>query len=162
MIVLAVLAILAGIALPSFEQARKRRHLEGVALQLETDILHARSLSVARNDAVRISFDGSPATSCYVIHTGAPSGCTCGTDGSPVCAAGAEGLRAVRIDGARGPLVQANVKSVLFDPTRGTATPTATIRVHYTDGEAIHQIVNVMGRVRSCAPPPGLPGYRPC
>lgn len=161
-VVLAVIAVLLGAALPSFEQMRQRRHLEGVALQFETDVQHARSLAVARNETVRISFFGGDAVSCYVVHTGAFGACGCAADGTPTCAPGAAGLRAVRVAGKHLPTLAANVKSIAFDPTKGTATPTATVRVRAADGTELRQIVNVMGRTRSCAPGAGLPGYRPC
>ena len=57
--------------------------------------------------------------------------------------------------------LQANAGSILFDPLHGTSTPTATARVIGTMG-AIHHVVNVMGRVRSCSPEPAIPGYRTC
>ncbi len=161
-LVLAVLAVVVGAALPSFEQLRQRRHLEGVALQFETDVHHARSLAVAQQLALRISFDDGAAASCYVVHTGAANACTCADDGSAVCAEGATALRAVRIDRRRAATLQANVRSMLLDPVRGTVTPTATVRVRSADGQTLHQVVNIMGRVRSCAPAPGLPGYRNC
>ena len=37
-------------------------------------------------------------------------------------------------------------------PCKGTVTPTATLRVEARDGRAIHQVVNLLGRVRSCSP----------
>jgi type IV fimbrial biogenesis protein FimT len=49
-----------------------------------------------------------------------------------------------------------------FDPLHGTATPTATWRVIARDGRAIHHVVNVMGRVRSCSPDAAVPGHRAC
>ncbi len=51
---------------------------------------------------------------------------------------------------------------MLFDPVRGTTTPTATVRVVAADGRAIHQIVNIMGRVRACSPGGAVSGYRAC
>ena len=161
-ITLSVVAVVAGMALPSFEQARERRHLEGVAALLETDLQHARSLAVARNEGVRISFQTDNGASCYVVHTGDAGDCTCSDDGAAVCRAGAEALRSVRY-GAQTPVTLAsNSRSVLFDPVKGTVTPTATIRVTASGGAAIHQVVNIMGRVRSCSPAPALPGYKPC
>ena len=56
----------------------------------------------------------------------------------------------------------ANAASVLFDPLHGTATPTGTLRVTGASGRAIHHIINVMGRVRSCSPQAAVPGYRAC
>jgi type IV fimbrial biogenesis protein FimT len=162
-VALAVTAILVGLAIPSFEQARQRRHLEGAAQLFETDVQHARSLAVARQQTVRLSFDATAgAGCCYVVHTGAANACTCAADGAAVCSAAAEALRAVRLDGASAPTLRANVRAIAFDAVRGTVTPTVTVRVVAPGGEAIHQIVNVMGRVRSCSPAPALPGYPTC
>jgi type IV fimbrial biogenesis protein FimT len=36
------------------------------------------------------------------------------------------------------------------------------MKVQGRSGAAVHQIVNVMGRVRSCSPEPALPGFRAC
>jgi type IV fimbrial biogenesis protein FimT len=162
MTVLAVMAVLVGITLPTFDQMRQRRHLEGIALQYETDVHHARSLAVARQQTVRISFSGNAAASCYVVHTGAPNACTCAADGTAVCAAGAQPLRAVRLDATREARLTSNAASMVIDPVRGTVTPTGTVTVTTRDGRALKQTVNIMGRVRSCAPAPGLPGYRTC
>ena len=162
-VVLSVTAILVGLAVPSFEQARQRRHLEGAAQLFETDVQHARSLAVARQQTVRLSFDATEGAGCYVVHTGAANACTCGTNGAAVCSAGAEALRTVSLDrGAHAPTLRANVRSIAFDAVRGTVTPTVTVRLVAPGGEAIHQIVNVMGRVRSCSPEPALPGHRAC
>jgi type IV fimbrial biogenesis protein FimT len=161
-ITLAVLAILVGVAVPNFEQARELRRLEGAAAQLETDLQHTRALAVAHNETVRMSFEASANASCYVVHTGNVGDCSCVDGGLPVCQPGAQALRAVHF-GSDLPLrVVSNSRSITFDPVKGTITPTATVRVLSRQGAAIHQVVNVMGRVRSCAPAPGLAGYRRC
>jgi type IV fimbrial biogenesis protein FimT len=160
--VLAVTAVLVGIALPSFDQMRQRQHLEGIALQFETDVHHARSVAVARQQTVRISFASDAAASCYVLHTGAASACRCGAGGTPVCAAGAEPLRTVRLDTAREARLTSNVASMAFDPVRGTVTPTGTVTVATANGRALKQTVNIMGRVRSCSPDGAVLGYRAC
>jgi type IV fimbrial biogenesis protein FimT len=161
-ITMSILVTVVGIAIPSFGQVREVRHMEGAAAQLETDIQQTRSLAVARNAPVRISFEAGAGASCYVVHTGAANGCSCIAEGNAVCSAGAEALRTVRF-GAGVPLsVLSNSRSITFDPVKGTVTPTATMRVLGRSGAAIHQVVNVMGRVRSCTPAPGLPGYKRC
>ena len=58
--------------------------------------------------------------------------------------------------------VTANVGSIAFDPLHGTSTPTGTLRLVDARGRAVHHIVNVMGRVRSCTPGGAVNGYRPC
>lgn len=158
-IAVAIAAVVLGTAAPSFKQASERRHLEGIAAQLRTDIAHARSLAVARNENVRIGF-GSAA--CYVLHTGAAGACTCNADGSASCRGEATALHQVAIDpGARVGL-SSNSPSMLFDAGRGTVTPTGTIKLVSRSGSAIHAVVNIMGRVRNCSPAPALPGYATC
>ena len=64
---------------------------------------------------------------------------------------------------ARGALqVASNSGSMLFDPNRGTVTPTGTLRVQLQSGQALHQVVNIMGRVRACSPAGAVPGYPTC
>ena len=40
--------------------------------------------------------------------------------------------------------------------------PTGTLRVLGSQGRAVHHVINVMGRVRSCTPLGAMPGYRAC
>jgi type IV fimbrial biogenesis protein FimT len=162
MVALAIVAVLLAAAVPSFPALLQRAHLEGVALQFEADVQHARSLAVARQQGVRIGFAAAAGGSCYVVHTGAAGACTCAAGGTAACSAGAEALRVVHNGGAHAPTLHSNAASMLFDPVRGTVTPTATVRVVAADGRAIHQIVNIMGRVRSCSPGGAVPGYRAC
>ncbi len=160
--VLMVVAAVSGLVGPSFQQARERMHLEGAAAQLETDLQFARSAAVARNAGLRVSFETrDDGHSCYVVHSGSAGDCSCAS-GAPVCQPGAEALRSVHF-GPDLPLrVVSNSRSILFDPVRGTVTPTATLRVQAAGGAALHQVVNVMGRIRTCSPAPALRGYRAC
>ena len=136
--VTAVVAVVAGTAVPGFERALQKHRLEGAAAQLETDIHYARSLAVARNLPLRISFDNAAA--CYVIHSGAAKQCSCAADGSATCTGGAQAERSVGL-AAGGKLV---------------------LKLESTHGMAVHQVMNIMGRVRSCSPAPGLSGYARC
>jgi type IV fimbrial biogenesis protein FimT len=161
-VVTSVLAIVSGLVVPSFDGAIQRRHLEGAAAQLETDIHHTRMMAVARNAPLRISFESGAGGSCYVIHTGSANQCSCAADGAAVCQGDAQAERSVRF-AAGGPVsLKSNSRSVTFDPVKGTSTPTATMQLTARNGTAIHQVMNIMGRVRSCSPAPGLSGYRAC
>jgi type IV fimbrial biogenesis protein FimT len=161
-VVTSILAVVAGLATPSFDGMWQRRHLEGAATQLETDIHHTRMLAVARNEALRISFESVAGGSCYVIHRGDANQCGCNADGSARCEAGAEAERSVYFPAGGALALKANSRSIVFDPLRGTTTPTATVQLTTRSGMAVHQVVNVMGRVRSCSPAPAPSGYRPC
>lgn len=161
-VVASVLAVVTSLAVPSFEGAVQRRHLEGAAAQLETDIHYARMLAVASNAPLRISFESGAAGSCYVVHTGSANQCSCATDGAAVCQGEAEAQRMVRFAAGDRVSLKSNSRSVLFDPVRGTSTPTVTVQLSARNGAAIHQVMNIMGRVRSCSPAPALSGYRLC
>lgn len=152
-IVTAVTALALGAALPSFEEARARRQLEGVAAQLETDLQLARAEAVARNEPVRVSFARGEAGSCYWLHTGARP--------EPHCAHRPDALRQVRLDAGSAVQLQSNSASMLFDPVKGTVTPTATLKLQSPAGR-VHLVVNVMGRIRSCSPDAALPGLPRC
>jgi type IV fimbrial biogenesis protein FimT len=158
-LVAAVAAVLVGIVAPGFEQIRERRHLEGIAAQLETDLQFTRGLAVARNQTLRLAFVGA---SCYVVHSGPATDCHCAADGSASCTGDPQVLHVVQLDPDSGVVLKSNSASVGFDSVKGTVTPTATIQVVARSGPSIRKIVNLMGRVRSCSPAPALAGYTSC
>ncbi len=161
-IVLAVTAIVAGSAAPSLQRLIDGRRLEGAANQLATDIQFIRIEAVARNEALRLSFHAVAGGSCYVIHTGAANDCSCAPSGPAQCSGGAHEIKTATVAAADRVVLQANVGSLLFDPLHGTSSPTGTLRLIGTNDRAIHHVVNVMGRVRSCSPQAAVPGYRTC
>ena len=161
LVVLAILGVLLGTAMPHFGKATERRHLEGTAAQLATDIKFTRSLAVAQNGGMRMVFQTAPGGSCYVVHNGATNDCQCTIAGPAVCSNGATAQRSVFF-AAGGPVqLQANVGAILFHPVHGTSTPTGTLRVVARSGATVHQVVNIMGRTRTCSPN-GFPGYPAC
>ena len=162
LLVLAVATVGLGAALPNFETVRERRHLEGAAAQLETDIMFTRSLAVAHNRPLRMSFFGSDAGSCYVVHTGSADQCNCAGDAAVSCTGDVQVHRTVQFDTNSPVQLRANVRSIVFDADQGTSTPTGTLRVVGRSGAAVHAVVSLMGRVRNCAPAPGLPGLPRC
>ena len=153
MIVLFVLSIVIGASVPSFQSLRQRADLAGVAAQLETDVQFARGQARAINRPVRLTLREADGGTCYMVHTGASADCTCGLAQQPaICGGNSELLRAVTLAAKGDVQVRSASKSVAFDPLKGTVTPTATLRVEARDGRSIHQVVNLLGRVRSCSP----------
>ena len=55
------------------------------------------------------------------------------------------------IDARSGLVLSSSVAALRFDPRLGTATPSGTLRVAATGGAAVHHVVNLTGRVRSCS-----------
>jgi len=162
MVALAVSAVVAGTAVPGFQATLERRHLEGAAAQLETDLAMARSAAVAANRSLRISFENSAAGSCYVIHSGAAGSCACNGAALPSCTGAEQMWRSVQF-AAGGPVaLQTNVRSMVLDPDKGTVSPTGTLRLVGRGGHGVNVVVNIMGRVRQCTPTPPLNGFRAC
>ena len=160
-IVLAIAAIIASTALPSFQALIEARRLAGVAAELASDVHFVRSAAVARDRTLRLSFHAGAEFSCYVIHTGSAAQCACTGSGPAQCSGDAVELKTVTLP-AGGVSVQANVGSIVFDPVHGTSTPTATLRIADAHGHAVHHVLNIMGRIRSCTPQATVPGYRVC
>ncbi len=157
-VVVGIVAAAACSAAPGLQRVVDQRRLEATATQLAADLQLARNEAIARNRVVRVGRD--EAAGCYVLHTGPAGSCRCTAEGGASCDAGAVPIRSA----AASPRItlQSNAASIAFDPLHGTVTPTATWRVQGRDGRAIHHVVNVMGRVRSCSPDAALPGYRAC
>jgi len=158
----AVVAAVSSLAMPSFEGLRTQRALDGIAAQLKTDIHLARSEAVSRNQPIRLTFGTQTQGSCYMLHTGERSACRCSITELARCDGDAQLLRSVSVDANQPVQIRSAVASILFDPVKGTATPTATLRVVATDGRAVHQVVNLLGRVRSCALGGKIAGYKAC
>lgn len=154
MSVLAILSIVVGTAAPGLHAFKQRADLTGTAAQLETDIQFARSQATALNHSVQLTLREAQGATCYMVHTGPAAQCQCGgTAGDAAsCSGDAALLRAVVLPAAGDVQVRSASKSIAFDPLKGTVTPTATLRVEARDGRAIHQVVNLLGRVRSCSP----------
>lgn len=154
--------LLAG-ALPSLRDLRLREALHSAAAVLETDVQHARSLARTMDRSVRIGLQtGTDGGSCYVVHTGPAGACSCDTaSGAARCDNAAQLLRVQPLPAAGGVRLSSTSRSIVFDAGKGTVTPTATFVLADREGRAVHQIVNILGRTRSCSPS-GLAGYRPC
>jgi type IV fimbrial biogenesis protein FimT len=117
---------------------------------------------VARHAPLRVSFESGAGGSCYVIHTGGAGACQCNAGDAAACAPGAQAERSVRFAAGDRIGLTANVGSVLFDPVKGTSTPAATVQFTSRNGAQLRQVVNIMGRVRTCSPNAALPGIKRC
>jgi type IV fimbrial biogenesis protein FimT len=157
-IVVAIAGILAGSALPSFKETLDKRQVEGVSSEVGTDLRYARSEAVARNAGVRVSFFQG----CYVVHTGDRADCQCSGDAPAVCTCNAVALKTVSTASGHGVRVVSNVSSMRFDPAHGTTSPTGTVCTVPTSGRAVHHVVSIMGRVRTCSPATAGAPCAPC
>jgi type IV fimbrial biogenesis protein FimT len=159
--VVSIIATSVGLAAPGFSGWRDQQALMGAAAELETDIQYARSQAVAMNTVVRLSVSTANGGSCYVVHTGPEDSCSCNAHDGAICTGSASVWREVTLP-ATGPvkLISRNV-SIAFDPEHGTVTPATTFKLQASTGKTLHQVVNIMGRVRSCSPD-NAPGVKAC
>lgn len=158
-----VIAVAATLGVPSFTQMRDTRALEGVSAELGHDLQYVRSEAVARNVSLRLTTQAlTGGGACYVIHTGANGDCACAVDGSATCAAGKQSFKTVVFGTGQRISVAVNSASMLWHPDRGTVTPTGTLRLTLADGRAVHHVVNIMGRARTCSPQGRVKGHAVC
>ena len=160
-VVVAILAIVGATAVPSFTALVDARRLDGAATRLAADVQFVRGEAIARNQALRLSIRAGADATCWIVHTGSAAACSCAAAGA-VCGGGALAIKSVVLPSAERVAVSANVASIAFDPLHGTSTPTATLRLSDARGRSVQHVVNVLGRVRSCSPDGGVPGYPSC
>jgi len=164
MCTLVVRSLTIGSAIPSLGSLRQRAELTAAAAQLETDVQFARGQAVALNRTVLMTLREANGSSCYMLHTGPAANCVCNSQDPrlAVCSGGSELLRAAVFASQGAVQVRSASRSLTFDPVKGTVTPTATLRIEARDGQAIHQVVNLLGRVRSCSPQGRVAGEKAC
>lgn len=167
LVVLAIGALLMQAAVPTFQGWLQRRHLLGASAQLDADLQLLRATAVAQDRALRLTFQSLDQGSCYMIHSGDADACLCTADTrldpQVTCAAGTDLVRAALVSTAHRVRLQSNVTSLRVDPRHGTFTPTGSIDVLSTDGgPGLRHVVNILGRVRVCAPGTAFPGAPAC
>lgn len=163
LVVMAIATLTVSAAAPSFAGFIERQRLGGVSAQLVTDLQFARTEAVLRNQPVRWSLYPLPGGgSCYLLHTGSHAQCNCPLAGPATCSGDATPLKTVPWTTADLLRLDANVRSIAFDPLHGTASPTGSLRVTDASGHTIQHVVNIMGRVRSCGLRGPMAGYAAC
>lgn len=138
------------------------QRLQASASELETIVQLARSSAMLGSQTVRLAVEPTVGGSCVLIHTGVKGACGCDPQGQPVCAGAERILHSSKVDAGRGVSITSNPISLAFSGSRGTVTPTATLKLADGGGRALHQVVNVMGRVRTCSPAGSMSGYPVC
>ena len=159
--VTSIVATTVGLAAPNFSAWREQQALNAAAAQLETDIQYARSQAVATNTVVRLSVQVGPSGSCYVLHSGPKDNCSCDPDGGVTCNAESPVWRHATFPAKGSVKLTSRSVSMAFDPEHGTVTPATTLKLQANAGKTLHQVVNIMGRVRTCSPD-HAPGVKAC
>ena len=88
MTVLVVMSLAVGTALPGLSSMRQKAELSGAAAQVETDVQFARSQALALNRTVQLTLREANGSTCYIVHTGSATDCSCSgsAPGTAACA----------------------------------------------------------------------------
>lgn len=151
MIALAIVALLASLAAPSFGGAAERARLRFAAETLAADLGEARFEAARRGQALHLDVR-TGASWCWAVAT--EPGCGC--DAERACQLKTE--RAADHGGIR--LLQA-AATRLEAEGQTQATPQAAI-FESTRGERLQVTLSPLGRARICAPAAAVPGYPAC
>lgn len=163
MVTIAIAAILASLAAPSFKSYFIKKKVEGTAAELMTDIQYARSEAVTRNQNVRMSFG----TNCYVLHVPSTATATanCTSSGTAIRRVTVEDVSAVAL------APTGSLTDIVFDSIRGEATLNgvttndASIDVKtLTSATPVFQlraVVSKYGKVQLCTAN-SMAGYTSC
>lgn len=150
MVALAVLALLATLALPSFGSAAQRARLKAAAETLAADLSEARLEAAHRAQPLHVAWHGG-ADWCWAVAT--TPGCACGS--ALPCQLKAE--RAVDHPG----IELAVSGSADLAPT-GDAQGAAIALFASQHGEQLRVALSPLGRASICAPGAAVPGYARC
>lgn len=162
-VTVAVLAILAAIAVPSFRDTLDKRRLIGAAEQLYGDLQYARSEAINSKAHVVVSFTGSGTPWCYGLAT---ASCSCTTSND--ChlhniekVVSQQGFNNVSLTGNTFP-----GGATAFEPRRGIARlpsnaiafgrATFTVNAGTSNARTLEVVVSEFGRVRICSPSSAL------
>ena len=143
MITVVVLAVLALVAIPTFQEVLAKRRLEGVANELSADLQYARTQAVADNTTVTLT---TTSTTSYTI-------------------TGNQTYKTVTL--GQGSTVTNGV-TIAFLPLRGCtnatcSAPDVSIDIANSGTTSTLQVrVNNMGRVQLCTPGGSFGGYSTC
>ena len=165
MIVIAVLAVIATLAAPSFNNFILTQRLKAISAQFTTDVQFARTEAVSRNQFVRLRFSGNVNESCYVIFTGA-NNIACDCINTPVCAVTAQEIRTVRVPSNLGVnLAAATVPprfrvdptntGILTDPINpfgGGGSNDFTVNIGIDNARTLRTVISLSGRPAVCVP----------
>ena len=168
MITIVVIAVIATLAAPSFNQMRERQITRGAAENVVSQVANFRMEAVRRNRPVTISSGGSGTGWCVGAAVGATSAaCNC-ESADQVCDVGI--YPSPGSNDLRGARLVTPLTAFTVDPSTGTLDPlgtTARIVVEApTDryGYELQVDVNPMGRTTICVPSDAtaMPGVQPC
>lgn len=154
MVLLAMVAILALIAYPSFTSLVQRYRITGEAETLFSTLQYARSEAIKRNMTVYVTFTSGDDW-CYGMNTG--SACNCTLSGN--CNLGVHAASSAQLI----TLSTAGLSSgsAIFEPTHGAVSASGSVTMTlYGQSSLITVSIARLGSLQMCST--GISGYTAC
>ncbi len=187
MLVVAIAAILASLAIPSFQDMLEKRRAAGAAQHVYEQLALARMEAVKRSKKIYVSFETDNATTwsfgvtdnatgrgCYPTLTDVTAAGACkidyDNDNGTYSGSGTDDPYLTRFDSNElGGHVEMKIpnfsgQTTVFTPLRGLDSAAGTVRLT-TDNYEVRVVVSSLGRVRICTEPVDdktVPGYPEC
>lgn len=156
LLTVALVALLAGLAVPAMSRVIDNARLRGTAEQLVQDLRQARNRALTFQQDVYVAFARQPGDRwCYGWRNQRACDCRLNPPADRACAGGAAGSALQRRLSSDFPRVALHTPRgsaaylMRFAGIRGTAVA-ASLRLHNRAGE-VHVIVSPLGRVRACS-----------
>lgn len=151
MVAVAIVAVLASLAVPSFGAQRARNHLKAAAERLAGDLAEARFEATRRGTTLHLHFERGTDW-CYAV--AAINNCGCGAP--QPCQ-----VRQVHGHEHKGVVLEQAVDHS-FDPTSGMSSVPASVLLRSAHGETLRVELSRLGRAKVCAPGSPTLGYASC
>lgn len=159
LITIAIVAIMAMIAVPSFNAFFDKYRVKRAAETVSAFLVNTKSEAVKRNKTVNAVITVSGATWCAGMTEATTCNCTtagaCQIDGVDRVVSSAT-YKGVKLNG---PDTEHAFK---FKSQRGTVTGNETVELESADGLKLNVVVSKFGRIRLCSPSGSLGGYPVC
>ncbi len=188
MVVVAVLAIILALAVPSMRDFMSRQRVKAINAELVTDLQYARAEAVSRNRDVYVTFRmddkaGEPPMTCYTVHTlGVVGDCDCRKPLGTACDAVPELIELKTVQVLRSTTVTLQAPDwpanrVGFSATRGLSfwnghlatSPTYVadwldyaVNVESSISGKLRSSAHITGRPQVCSPDGSINGVTPC
>jgi type IV fimbrial biogenesis protein FimT len=149
-IALALVALVASLALPSFGSVAERARLKSTAETLASDFAEARYEAAKRGQSLHVELSPGPDW-CWAVAT------------HPTCPCGEAGPCRLKSERAadHGGITLVESHAARFD-ANGTADGVGFATFQAPHGERLRVEVAPLGRARICAPAGEVPGYQRC
>lgn len=151
LVTLVVLGIVTAVALPSLRGLAERQRFEGSAQRFVSEFQSARLQALSTRVPVHVRFHQHAGGSGFTLHQGARDACSLESDGQPRCTDGAQLLSMEWWPAQRGVQLSANVARMTLNPATMTVSPTGSVRISSSQGQARTHVVALTGRIRTVA-----------